>query len=230
MARWAAERSLGTEGHSDRFAKVRLDIGMDRKVGTDGDRPAQAPDRNRLLLEPNARIHGLIDNTTVSNFLQDLKRIRDGRDDLYLEIDTPGGDADGARRIALEVKLFLNNSDRAGYVMGKNTVYSAGVTILAAFPRSNRFLCPRAVLLIHERRLDKQVVLNGPIRGCLQIVREQLALLETAQNLEDEGFADLVRDSNLSLDELREHAVNSCYMMAEKAFENGIVEEVIGLA
>lgn len=132
----------------------------------------------------------MIDNTTVSNFLQDLKAVRDAGDDLYVGIDTLGGDAYGGRRIGLKIKLFLGNSDRAAYVIGKNTVYSAGVTILAAFPKSNRFLCQQAVLLIHERRLNERVTLNGPIRSCLQIVREQLSSLETAQRLEDEGFAD----------------------------------------
>ncbi|WP_292316585.1 ATP-dependent Clp protease proteolytic subunit [Mesorhizobium sp.] len=186
----------------------------------------RGPDRHRLLLDPNLRIHGLIDDRAVMNFLADLKEVRNGENDLYVEIDTPGGDADGARRMALEIKLFLKHSGRAGYVIGKNTVYSAGITVLAAFPKSSRYLCPQAVLLIHERRLEKNLVLNGPIRGCLQIIREQLALLQTAEQLEDEGFADLVRGSRFSLDELRDHAMNSCYLSAEKALELELVQDI----
>ncbi|CDX46985.1 conserved hypothetical protein [Mesorhizobium sp. ORS 3359] len=179
-----------------------------------------------MLFEPNLRIHGLIDDRTVVNLLSDLKEVRHGEGDLYVEIDTPGGDADGVRRMALEIKLFLKHSGRAGYVIGKNTVYSAGITDLAAFPKASRYLCPQAVLLIHERRLEKNLVLNGPIRGCLQIIREQLALLQTAEQLEDEGFADLVRGSRFSLDELRDHAMNSCYLSAEKALELELVEDI----
>jgi ATP-dependent protease ClpP protease subunit len=186
-----------------------------------------APDRHTLLFEPNARIHGLIDDTIVIDFLHDLEAIRKGEGDLYVEIDTPGGNADGARRIALEIKLFLRNSGRNGYVVGKNNIYSAGVTVLAAFPRESRYLCPRAVLLVHERRLDTQVALEGPIRGCLQIVREQLAMLETAQRLEEEGFKDLVEGARISLEELRERAMNSCYIMAEEALELRLVEDII---
>ncbi|RWI97918.1 hypothetical protein [Mesorhizobium sp.] len=78
-----------------------------------------APDLSRLLFEPNLRVHGLIDQTVVSNVLHDLKAVRDGGNDLYVEIDTPDGDADGARRIALEIKLFLKHSGRNGFVLGK---------------------------------------------------------------------------------------------------------------
>ncbi|PBC01478.1 hypothetical protein CK220_26095 [Mesorhizobium sp. WSM3860] len=179
-----------------------------------------------MLFEPNLRVHGLIDQTVVSNVLHDLKAVRDGGNDLYVEIDTPGGDADGARRIALEIKLFLKHSGRNGFVLGKNTVYSAGITVLAAFPKGSRFLCPRAVLLVHERRLEKELVLNGPIRSCLQIVREQLALLQTAERLENEGFEDLVEGSKISLEQLRDHALNNCYLMAERALELGLVADI----
>lgn len=85
----------------------------------------------------------MIDDRAVLNFLDDLKAVRDSENDLYVEVDTQGGDADDARRIALEMKLFLKHSGRSGYILGKNTVYSAGVTILAAFPRASRFLCPQ---------------------------------------------------------------------------------------
>lgn len=188
--------------------------------------PPPALDLHRLLFDPNLRIHGLIDDTVVTKALDDLKTVRSGEDDLYVEIDTPGGDADGARRLALEFKLFLKHSGRNGYIIGKNTVYSAGVTVLAAFPKACRFLCPQAVLLIHERRLEKDLVLNGPIRSCLQIVREQLALLETAERLENEGFADLVQGSRTSLEELRDHALTNCYLMAARALELGLVEDI----
>jgi ATP-dependent protease ClpP protease subunit len=180
-----------------------------------------------LLFEPNARIHGLIGDETVKNFLKDSKAVRDANSDLYVEIDTPGGDADAGRRIGLEIRLFLKNSGRNVYVIGKNTVYSAGVTIFAAVPREARFLCPQAVLLIHERRLETDVKLNGPIKSCLQIIREQLALLETAEKLEEDGFRDVVKGSKLSLEGLRERAMNNCYMMADEALELGLIADIV---
>ncbi|PBB88986.1 hypothetical protein EOA75_15565 [Mesorhizobium sp. M1A.F.Ca.IN.022.07.1.1] len=81
-------------------------------------------------------------------------------------------------------------------------------------------------MLVHERRLEKELVLNGPIRSCLQIVREQLALLQTAERLENEGFEDLVEGSKISLEQLRDHALNNCYLMAERALELGLVADI----
>lgn len=81
--------------------------------------------------------------------------------------------------------------------------------------------------MIHERRLVKDVKLNGPIRGCLQIVREQLAMLETAEKLEEEGFKQLVDGSQMSLEQLRERAMNSFYMMAEEAQQLGLVADIV---
>ena len=69
----------------------------------------------------------------------------------------------------------------------KTNVYSAVVTIFAAFPRDRRFLTEDAVLLVHERRLDQIVQLCGPINASIQIIREQLTMLETAHKLEMEG-------------------------------------------
>ncbi|UVC12500.1 hypothetical protein IHQ71_30120 (plasmid) [Rhizobium sp. TH2] len=57
-----------------------------------------------------------------------------------MEINTDGGDADAARRIALEIKLFRSHSGQQAYCVGKSNIYSAGVTILAAFAPENRFV------------------------------------------------------------------------------------------
>ncbi|WP_280812031.1 hypothetical protein [Mesorhizobium sp. L48C026A00] len=43
-----------------------------------------------------------------------------------MEINTNGGDADAARRIALEIRLFRQHSGRNAYCVGKTKVYSAG--------------------------------------------------------------------------------------------------------
>jgi hypothetical protein len=89
-------------------------------------------------------------------------------------------------------------------------VYSAGVTILAAFPRSCRFLTDDAVLLVHERQLEKSLEPKGPIKACIQIVTEQLRMLETAHGQELAGFGALSEGSGLSLDDLYAQASKSC--------------------
>jgi hypothetical protein len=119
---------------------------------------------------------------------------------LRLELNTDGGDADVARRIALEIRLFQRHSGRSAYCVGKTKVYSAGVTIFAAaLKKARRCLTDDAVLLVHERRVDTSLVLKGPLKSCIQIVSEQLELLKTAEKLEREGFAELVAGSIIDL-------------------------------
>lgn len=192
------------------------------------DAGAGAPDIPRLLFEPNARINGPIEQPTLPAFLESLGNVRRSGGALRLELNTQGGNADIARRIAGEIRYFLRGQGRTGHVIGKSCVYSAGVTILAAFPRQARFLTDDAVLLIHERHLTQSIDLMGPIESCLQIVREQLSLLETAKDLEMEGFREFVRESDMSVGDLLEAIRRNCYMRADVAARHRLVERVIG--
>jgi ATP-dependent protease ClpP protease subunit len=187
----------------------------------------ERPDLSRLLFEPNVWINGLIEQKTLSTFLESLANVRRSGEPLMLELNTEGGDADIARRIASEIRYFLSEG-RTGYVIGKSYVYSAGVTILAAFPRETRFLTDDAVLLIHERHLTKTIDMNGPIEACLQIVREQLSLLETSKKLEMEGFREFVCGSDISVEDLLESARKNCYMHAAVVAKHRLIGKVIG--
>ncbi|MBY4593268.1 hypothetical protein [Rhizobium redzepovicii] len=91
---------------------------------------ARERDVDQLLFEPNASINGPIDEKAVTSFLDQIAAVRAGDQDLVLELNTVGGDADAARRIALEIRLFSERAGRAAHCVGKSYVYSAGVTIL----------------------------------------------------------------------------------------------------
>jgi len=185
------------------------------------------PDRDNLLFKPNISLNGLIDEKTLPFFLDRLQIVRDGTDELVMELNTQGGGADIARRIALEIRLFGQHSGRRAYCVGKTNVFSAGITILAAFPKDCRFLTEDAVLLIHERRLQDSVQLSGPIKSCLQIVREQLAMLESAEQLEMEGFREFVEGSNMTVEQLFEEAKKSWYLTAEEAMRHSLIAEIL---
>jgi ATP-dependent protease ClpP protease subunit len=185
------------------------------------------PTDGQLLFEPNLSINGQISSDTLAFVLGRLAQVRADGVDLLVELNTQGGDADVARRIALEVRLFQRHSGRNAFCVGKTSVYSAGVTILAAFERENRYLTDDTVLLVHERRLDESIQLTGPIRSCLQIVREQLQLLETARELEMEGFRELVEGSALSLEDIYEQAKTNCYLTAREAEEAGLIGGIL---
>ncbi|WP_156381242.1 hypothetical protein [Aminobacter sp. DSM 101952] len=72
--------------------------------------------------------------------MKQLRWIWDSDDGLILELMTQGGDADIARRIALEIRIFQAYAATAAYVIGKTAVMSAGVTVLSGFNCKNRFL------------------------------------------------------------------------------------------
>jgi ATP-dependent protease ClpP protease subunit len=180
-----------------------------------------------LLFAPNVRLYGPIDDDCVRSFLDQLSEVRKGQDPLILELTTEGGDAEGGRRIALEVRLCRTWNKRRTIFVGKTAVMSAGVTIMAAFPRDQRFLADDCVLLVHERRLKKTLEVNGPMRANIQIVRELLAQMEVAERIEKEGFAELVQGSRISLDELYERATTNCYLSAKEALELGLIAGII---
>jgi ATP-dependent protease ClpP protease subunit len=179
------------------------------------------------VARPNIRLLGAITNETVHDFMDQLRRAQESGGPIVLDLTTQGGDADAARRIALEIRLCRSWLGLQTKFIGKTAVMSAGVTIMAAFPVADRFLTADAMLLIHERRLSKPLELKGPIRANLQIVREVLAELETAQSLEREGFAELVQGSRISLAELQERARFNYYLNANEALSQGLVAAVI---
>jgi ATP-dependent protease ClpP protease subunit len=189
---------------------------------------ARTPSLQRLLFEPNISLNGLItEETTLPFFLDRLVKVRASGEDIILELNTAGGDADAACRIALEIRLFIRHSGRRAYCVGKTVVYSAGVSIFAAFPKSCRFLTEDAVLLVHERRLQKSLELTGPLKSCIQIVSEQLHMLRTAERQELEGFRELTAGSRLGTDELYQLATKNCYIPAAQALELGLIAEIL---
>src|SRR5690606_20949780 len=107
---------------------------------------------------------------------------------LILCLTTLGGDPDAARRMALEVRLLHEKKGRDIYFLGKTTVYSAGVIVMAAFPKQYRFLTDDAVLLVHERRIKKDVKFDGPMRNNIETAEEALAEFRNAQMIEKRDY------------------------------------------
>jgi membrane-bound ClpP family serine protease len=87
------------------------------------------PSDHELLFQPTLSINGLITPDTVTFALGRLEDIRSNGKPLIVELNTDGGDADAARRIALEIRLFRKHQSKPAYCVGKSNVYSSGVTI-----------------------------------------------------------------------------------------------------
>lgn len=143
------------------------------------------------------------------------------------ELSTSGGDAEVGRRIAEELRLW-QASDREVYFLGKTYVFSAGVTIMASIPLSRRFLTKDTELLIHERKMTKQIALDGSLRSCRAKINDVLAEIESGQRLQMEGFAKLVEGSKLTAEEVEKNVLEKdWYLTAEQAMELRLVAGVL---
>lgn len=181
-----------------------------------------------LLHRPHARLMGNVDEDMLRTLLDALEPAEDGDGDLAVEISTLGGDAEVARRMVLEIDLARSRLPARRFVfIGKTTIYSAGVTIMSAFPKQDRFITSDAVLLIHSRQLDKTLELSGPLRGSLPKVQALQQQLETGCRLEEKGFARLIEGSDIPLHEVKERGLHNWYLTAQEALDRGLVAALL---
>ena len=180
------------------------------------------------LSTPTVRLSGSVDEGMLARLLDGIAAAREGSAPFVLELTTPGGDADVARRMALEIRLLREIDGKDAWFFGKTFLYSAGVTVMGAFPVERRVLSADSVLLLHERRLEKRLHLSGALRASLAQVRDVLAELESGQRIERDTFADLVRGTDLALDELmRKVAEANWYLSAHEARALRLVGHVV---
>ena len=71
------------------------------------------------------------------------------------------------------------------------------------------------MLLIHERRLNKTLELKGAMRGMEAIVKDTLAEIESALQMERTAFDYLVAGSDVTLDELMERISGSDWYLSD---------------
>jgi hypothetical protein len=179
-------------------------------------------------LRPAIRLTGSVDETMLQRLLDGLEQVPPGPEPVVLELFTMGGDAEIGRRMALEVRLArLRLGDRPFLFLGKTAVQSAGVTMMAAFPRASRFLSRDAVLLVHGRRVDRQISLSGQLRAAEQAVRMVLAEIEAGIALEQEGFRELIEGSTVTLNDLHQRAAAGWYLRAEEVLRLGLVAGLV---
>ena len=187
-----------------------------------------APARSSASSAADIRLFGKVDDAMLRDFLGQLDMARQRPGPLLLELTTTGGDADVGRRIALEMRLLGESHGEPVSFLGKTVVYSAGVTVMSGFPVARRFLSADAVLLIHERRMEKTVHFSGALRASLALARDLLAEIENGQTLECQGFEALIRGSRLTMDEVtRRVQTANWYVPAEEALRLGLVAGLI---
>ncbi|SFR79588.1 peptidase S14 [Sphingomonas jatrophae] len=148
---------------------------------------------------------------------------------VVCELSTLGGDPEVARMMGEDIRFHsdLEAAQRRFVFLGKAVVYSAGVTFMSFFARQNRFLTRGSRLMIHERKMSKDVELRGPLTKCLATAEAAVNELKASIAMQEEGFANLVQGSSVTLEEVIQRAPTNWYVEAQEAKALGLVEAVL---
>jgi ATP-dependent protease ClpP protease subunit len=98
---------------------------------------------------------------------------------------------------------------------------------MSFFAKENRYLARGTRLMIHERKLSKQLVIDGPLTTCVAVVKATLNEIECSMAIQNEGFQNLVLGSSVTLDDVLKKAPSNWYMEAQEAKSLGLVEAVL---
>src|SRR5277367_2906903 len=147
---------------------------------------------------------------------------------IVTELSTLGGDPEVARMMGEDIRFHSENSKDCRFVfLGKAAIYSAGTTFMSFFSATNRYLTRGTRLMIHERKLDKQLHINGPLTTCVATVAATLHEIEASIAIQNEGFENLIRGSKVTMDEVLQRASCNWYIEANEAKSLGLVAEVL---
>lgn len=150
-----------------------------------------------------------------------------GEDPFVVELTTTGGDADTARRIATDLRLFRERTGRATLFFGKAIVYSAGVTIMGGVPREDRWLARGTSLLIHSRTISLDLKLDGPLAQERRRLKLTLAQIDEGLRLQKAGFLELIAGSEVTEAELNKKARANWYLHADEALARKLVAGIV---
>ncbi|KQN93655.1 peptidase S14 [Sphingomonas sp. Leaf231] len=179
-----------------------------------------------LLAAPHIQLHGPVNEMMYAIFKDQLAAVP-GDGPIVVSITTLGGDPEMARAMGDSIRLLREYTGREALFLGKVAVYSAGATFMSAFPVDKRFLTRNSRIMIHERIMNSTIQLSGPLNTLAPVLKAKLNEIEDSIRIQEEGFADLVRGSSVTLDDLRERAPNNWYIEATEARDLGLVLDII---
>jgi ATP-dependent protease ClpP protease subunit len=176
---------------------------------------------------PAIMLSGVVDYDMYKSFRQQFAKAADS-ELVVVEISTLGGDPEVARMMGEDIRFHSDLSpDRRFVFLGKAAIYSAGTTFMSFFARDNRYVTRGSRLMIHERKLSKTLTIDGPLTMCLATVRATLNEIECSIAIQNEGFENLVRGSQVTIEEVLKKAPNNWYVEAEEARRLGLIEAVL---
>ncbi|WP_294358619.1 ATP-dependent Clp protease proteolytic subunit [uncultured Sphingomonas sp.] len=179
-----------------------------------------------LLARPHIQLYGTVDDQMYAKFLDGLAAAP-AEGPLVVSITTLGGDPEMARAMGDSIRLLREYTGRETLFLGKVAVYSAGATFMSAFPADKRFLTKNSRLMIHERLMNSTIELSGPLNTLSPVLNAKLNEIEDSIRIQDEGFADLIRGTQVTLEELKQRAPHNWYIEASHARDLGLVLDII---
>ena len=179
------------------------------------------------FLAPSILLSGTVDYEMYKTFRHQLGNAPD-HGLITVELTTLGGDPEVARMMGEDIRFLSDMSAERRFVfLGKAAIYSAGTTFMSFFARPNRYLTRGTRLMIHERKISKQMHVEGPLTTCIASVRALLHELESSIEIQNEGFASLILGSQVTMDEVLRRAPSNWYIEANEAVSLGLVEAVL---
>ena len=176
---------------------------------------------------PAVLLSGPVDYTMYKSFREQFDRASE-QELVVVELSTLGGDPEVARMMGEDIRYASEASpERRFAFLGKAAIYSAGTTFMSFFARRNRYLTRGTRLMVHERKMSKELRIDGPLTTCIATLQAALNEIQCSIAIQNEGFANLVLGSHVTLDEVLERAPSNWYIEAEEARTLGLVEAVL---
>jgi hypothetical protein len=152
------------------------------------DRDGQPNSCSRRFQNPAIALSGVVDYNMYKKFRQQFDNASE-RDLVVIELSTLGGDPEVARMMGEHVRFASEMEAARRFVfLGKAAIYSAGTTFMSFFARQNRYLTRGTRLMIHERKLSKNLVIDGRRTTCLATVQATLNEIECSSPFKTRDF------------------------------------------
>jgi len=98
---------------------------------------------------------------------------------------------------------------------------------MSFFARENRYLTRGTRLMIHERKMDKHLHVQGPLTTCIAGLEATLNEIRESIKIQNEGFENLIRGSDVTMDEVLTRAPSNWYVEAQDALGMRLINGVI---
>ena len=176
---------------------------------------------------PAVMLCGKVDYDMYGHFRQQFDHASE-KTLVVVELSTLGGDPEVARMMGEDIRFASEMSPERRFVfLGKAAIYSAGTTFMSFFARRNRYLTRGTRLMIHERKMAKELKIDGPLTTCVATVEAALNEIKSSIQIQNEGFANLIVGSSVTTGEVLTRAPSNWYIEAEEAKSLGLIENVL---